>query len=116
MAAVAVLHHDEPALQGFGMANDAGRHLSGGCLKHLLHEYRAIGEMSVLAIGGNSPGRCIDDMQLLRTLGPCEPPPPSFPTTDRWCDRHRVRANSRPRRLWPPLSARCPARSCPSAP
>src|SRR5262245_55893218 len=68
MAAVAVLHHDEPALQGFGMANSACRHLSCGCLKHLFHEHCAIGEMSVLVIGSDCPRRCIDDMKLLRTL------------------------------------------------
>src|SRR5215471_5482370 len=50
------------------MANGACRHLSCGRLKHLFHEHRAVRETSVLAIGGDGPGRCIDDMKLLRTL------------------------------------------------
>src|SRR5262249_9880839 len=66
--AFAVLHHDKPALQSFGMANGACRHVSCGGLKHLFHEHRAVREASVFAIGGDRPGRCIDDMELLRTL------------------------------------------------
>ena len=65
MATLAVLHHDEPALQSLGMADSACRHLSCRCLKHLLYEHRAVGETSVRAIGGDGPGRCIDDVELL---------------------------------------------------
>src|SRR5262249_9133727 len=65
MATLGVLHHDEPALQSLGMADSACRHLSCRCLKHLLYEHRAVGETSVRAIGGDGPGRCIDDVELL---------------------------------------------------
>src|SRR5262245_38718880 len=65
MATLAVLHHDEPALQSLGMADSACRHLSCRCLKHLLYEHRAVGETSDRAIGGDGPGRCIDDVELL---------------------------------------------------
>src|SRR6516165_8448957 len=65
MATLAVLHHDEPALQSLGMADSACRHLSCRCLKHLLYEHGAVGETSVRAIGGDGPGRCIDDVELL---------------------------------------------------
>src|SRR4029077_11489599 len=68
MLATAVLHHDEPALQGVSMANSACGHWRCCCLKHLFHEYRAIGEPSVLSISGNGAGRCVHDVQLLRTL------------------------------------------------
>jgi len=44
------------------------RHFSGGCVKHLFDEHRAVREMPALAIGRDGPGQCIDDMELLRTL------------------------------------------------
>src|SRR5262252_9103902 len=50
------------------MAHGACRHSRGGCLKHLFHEHRAVRETSVPAISSDSSRRCVDDMELLRTL------------------------------------------------
>src|ERR1700744_4200314 len=68
MEAVAVLHHDEPASQLVGRTDSAGRHWRSGRKTHLFHEYGAIREVSVFPVGGDSSGRRIDDMKLLRTL------------------------------------------------
>src|SRR4029077_12220117 len=66
MAAITVFHHDEPALQGVGMANRACRHWSGRSLVHLFHKHCAVRKMAVPAIGGDSPRRRIDEMEFLR--------------------------------------------------
>src|SRR5262245_43016806 len=68
MATLAVLHHDEPALQSLGMADSACRHLSCRCLKHLLYEHRAVGATSVRSIGRRWSGPFISDVELLLTL------------------------------------------------
>src|SRR4029077_12558024 len=65
--AIAILHHDEPALQSFGMTDRACRHFSSCCLIHLFYENGAIRKTSVAAIGRNGPGGCVHDMELLRT-------------------------------------------------
>src|SRR5215471_17033384 len=65
VCALAVFHHDEPALELVGMAYCAGGHLVGRGLEDLFHQNGAVREVPRLSVGVDRPWRCVDGVHFL---------------------------------------------------
>src|SRR5260370_6349124 len=50
------------------MADSAGGHRADSCPKYFFHKHRAVHKMPVFTVRTDRVGRCIDDVDLLRTL------------------------------------------------